>query len=69
MTVTLDGNEIPLWTRINVKKDQILEIGSKEENVKGIRAYLAIFGGIDIPDYLGSKSTFISKFKKIEFLF
>ncbi|MGH8047058.1 MAG: carboxyltransferase domain-containing protein, partial [Chthoniobacterales bacterium] len=39
-----------------IKSGQTLRIG--RVNGAGVRAYLAFAGGLDVPDYLGSKSTF-----------
>jgi urea carboxylase len=41
---------------INIEAGQTLKIGTVKNT--GARAYLAIAGGIQCPDYLGSKSTF-----------
>lgn len=57
MQPTVNGEPIPMWESIAVSKgDQIkfLHIGPV-----GFRAYMAIAGGIDVPPYLGSKSTCI----------
>ena len=56
MKARLDQQDVPFWKLINVEPGQILTIKGLE-NV-GARAYLAIKGGIDCPDYLDSKSTF-----------
>ncbi len=53
---TLDGVAIQLWQSYQVKAGSVLKIG-KITGV-GCRAYLAVQGGFDVPDYLGSKSTF-----------
>ncbi len=53
----IDGTPIPLWTAIEVHAGSILTIG-RAAGV-GIRGYLAILGGFDVPSYMGSKSTFI----------
>ncbi|MEI8362890.1 MAG: urea carboxylase [Betaproteobacteria bacterium] len=53
---TLDGVAIQLWQSYQVKAGSVLKIG-KIIGV-GCRAYLAVQGGFDVPDYLGSKSTF-----------
>ncbi|MBV1789394.1 urea carboxylase [Marinobacterium sp. D7] len=47
---------LPLWQTIAVKAGQQLHLGRIKE--AGARAYLAVRGGIQCPDYLGSKSTF-----------
>lgn len=41
---------------ISIKAGQTLKVGKVSQ--AGARSYLAIAGGIDCPDYLGSKSTF-----------
>lgn len=53
----LNGNSISLWEAIRVNKGDILTIENMRSNTLGFRQYLAIAGGIDIPSYLGSKST------------
>ncbi len=56
MDATIDGEPVASWQRIEVRKGQVLAIGKAATT--GCRAYLALAGGIDVPDYLGSKSTF-----------
>ena len=53
---TLDGASMAMWQSHIVKAGSTLKLGSI--NNKGCRAYLAVKGGFDVPDYLGSKSTF-----------
>ena len=53
---TLDGKPVAAWCAVRVKKGQTLRIGASDG--PGLRAYLAIRHGFDVPDYLGSKSTF-----------
>jgi urea carboxylase len=53
----LDGQRMPQWRAINVKRSSLLELGSAENS--GARAYLAVAGGLEAPLYLGSRSTFI----------
>ncbi|MBN2865060.1 MAG: urea carboxylase [Thiotrichales bacterium] len=53
---TLDKIEMPMWQAVSVKAGQILK--SKVIKEAGQRAYLAIQGGFDVPDYMGSKTTF-----------
>ncbi len=53
---TLDGEPISLWQSHQVKAGTILKLGKISD--AGCRAYLAVQGGFDVPDYLGSKSTF-----------
>jgi urea carboxylase len=53
----IDGNAVAPWTAIEVKKGALLEMGAVEG--AGARAYIAVAGGFDVPEYLGSRSTFI----------
>jgi urea carboxylase len=63
--VVITGAEIDIWLDdqlqgnnqiIDIKAGQILKTGSVKQ--AGARAYIAFTGGIQCPDYLGSKSTF-----------
>ncbi|WPK25411.1 hypothetical protein PUMCH_002724 [Australozyma saopauloensis] len=53
--VEVDGVAVKQWAPIHVKKGEKLAIGKLKS---GCRAYLAIRGGIDVCEYLGSRSTF-----------
>ena len=52
---TLDDAPIDFWAPVEAKAGQTLVVGKAEA---GCRSYLAVLGGVDVPDYLGSKSTF-----------
>ncbi|NBS93782.1 MAG: 5-oxoprolinase/urea amidolyase family protein, partial [Betaproteobacteria bacterium] len=54
--LTLDGEPLSLWQAHAVTADSVLRIGKLGE--AGCRVYLAVRGGFEVPDYLGSKSTF-----------
>jgi urea carboxylase len=56
LEVLLDGQPVAMWSAIDVAAGQVLKIGRVQS--AGVRAYLAVRGGWDVPDYLGSKSTF-----------
>jgi len=56
LTATLDGVPLSYWQAIPVKAGQVLKLGGV--NGPGVRAYIAVRGGIDVPLYLGSRSTF-----------
>ncbi len=56
MGAELDGIALANWTAHSVKAGAILCLGAVKG--AGCRAYLAVQGGFDVPDYLGSKSTF-----------
>ncbi len=53
---TLDGQTVPLWKAFPIAAGSTLALSAVEG--PGCRAYLAIAGGFDCPDYLGSKATF-----------
>jgi urea carboxylase len=56
MPATLDNKPVAQHRAFRVRAGQTLRIGSIDG--PGLRAYLAIRHGFDVPDYLGSKSTF-----------
>ena len=56
MALSIDGRAVAMNTVLNVLPGQVLRIGKLEG--AGCRAYLAVAGGFDVPDYLGSGSTF-----------
>ena len=57
MTVTLDGSPAPLWQAFEVRAGSLLRLAAASDT--GSRTYVAIRGGIDVPEYLGSRATFI----------
>ena len=56
MQAELNGVLIAFWTTISVSAGSILQL--KSINGAGARTYLAVQHGFNVPDYLGSKSTF-----------
>lgn len=54
--VTLDGKAQPMNQALLVLAGSILTLGTLVG--AGARSYLCLRGGLDVPDYLGSKSTF-----------
>ncbi len=56
MAADLDGKAVPFWTAVAVPAGGILRLGSIAG--AGYRTYLAVQGGLEVPDYLGSKATF-----------
>ena len=57
MSPTLDGKPIALWRAVRVRPGSVLRLGAVEG--PGMRCYLAFRGGLAVPEYLGSRSTFI----------
>ena len=56
MDATLNGKPLPFWKAHAVKAGAVLKLG--RVTAAGLRAYLAVAGGFDVPDYLGAKATF-----------
>jgi len=56
MPAEVDGVAVPFWTAVDVKAGSTLTLGAASGT--GCRAYLAVQRGFDVPEYLGSKSTF-----------
>jgi len=52
----LDGRPMPLWQEVQVSRNSLLELGTASN---GSRAQLAVAGGLEAPQYLGSRATFI----------
>jgi urea carboxylase len=57
MGARLDGQRVPSWRAISVHRGSVLRLGAATQG--GARAYIAVRGGIDVPEYLDSRSTFI----------
>ncbi len=55
--LTLNDQSVPGWKSLRVKSGDILDI---QQVKSGCRAYLAIGGGIDVPEVMGSRSTYVS---------
>ncbi|MFT4083841.1 MAG: urea carboxylase [Nocardioides sp.] len=54
--VTVDGDPVPQWEPLDVPAGGTLAVGAASG--PGLRTYLALRGGLDVPDYLGSAATF-----------
>ncbi len=57
MGAKLDGQPVERWKAFTVPAGSVLALGAAMD--AGMRAYLAVRGGIDAEPYLGSRSTFI----------
>ncbi len=55
LSATLDGLLVPSWQSISVRKDSILSFQGAQD---GMRSYLSVAGGIDVPLVMGSRSTY-----------
>jgi len=54
LVLTLDGHMMKTNQLVNARAGSVLKFGQKG---RGARAYLAVAGGIDVPEVLGSRST------------
>ena len=56
LTPKVDGSPLPMWQTVSVRENsQISFTGVRD----GIRSYLSVAGGIQVPEIMGSKSTYI----------
>lgn len=56
MKPTLDGAPFPMWESVAVAAGQVLALGAART---GARAYIAFAGGLDTPETMGSRATFV----------
>lgn len=56
LSPALDGEPIPRWTAVKVPADCDLSFQGASD---GMRSYLAVAGGIDVPVIMGSRSTYV----------
>ena len=56
MGATLDDQPLPLWQAVTVPAGAVLRLGAVQG--AGARTCVAVRGGLDVPLYLGSRSTF-----------
>ncbi len=57
MEAALDGSPMPFQTALQVPAGATLKLGAAQG--PGLRAYLAVGGGLEVGEYLGSDSTFL----------
>ncbi len=53
----LNGMDVPMWTVLRVSDGDVLSFGGICG--RGIRAYLCVAGGVDVPPVMGSRSTYL----------
>lgn len=56
MNPRLNGDRIPMWSSILVKKGDLLSFSGINS---GLRSYISFSRGLDVPEILASKSTFL----------
>nr|WP_240969157.1 urea carboxylase [Streptomyces sp. HNM0575] len=52
----VDGEPAPQWEPVTVPAGGTLEVGAPTD--RGLRTYVLLAGGLDVPDFLGSAATF-----------
>jgi biotin-dependent carboxylase-like uncharacterized protein len=55
MAASLNGADVPRWQAVRVRAGDVLKLGPAKA---GVRAYVAVSGGIDTPPALGSRATY-----------
>ena len=56
MPVTVNGAETPAWTTVLLRPGDVVKLGVARA---GVRAYVGLSGGIDVPLVLGSRATYL----------
>jgi antagonist of KipI len=56
LSPTINGEPVPMWKPVYIRKKSVLQFGACKS---GARAYLTAAGGFDIPEVMGSKSTYL----------
>jgi len=56
MGMTINEKPVECWRSFGVKSGDIIDI---KQVKSGCRAYLSVTGGIDVPDVMGSRSTYV----------
>ena len=57
MALSVNGRPAPQWSSLRVRKGDRVRFGQAST---GCRAYLAVTGGFDVPEVMGSRSTYVS---------
>jgi len=56
LSPALNNNPLPMWEAVKVCYGDTISFGYPK---RGCRSYLAVAGGIDVPEVMGSRSTYI----------
>ena len=56
LDLRLNGEPAPMWSALALKAGDRLRCG---QVAAGVRSYICVAGGIDVPDLLGSRSTYL----------
>src|SRR5207248_8133112 len=56
---TIEGARVPTGISWLVRAGSVVRFGQKPRSQGGMRCWLAVSGGIDVPEVLGSRSTYL----------
>jgi antagonist of KipI len=56
MPLTVNGAEAPAWATLPLRAGDVVKLGAARA---GVRAYVALSGGVDVTPVLGSRSTYL----------
>lgn len=56
MSVTINGQPLPLWRPVLADAGVVIKFSAARS---GCRSYLAVAGGFDVPEVMGSRSTYL----------
>ena len=56
VSAELNGMPVPQWQAVEAVEGSVLSLGAATD---GLRGYLCLGGGIDVPEVLGSRSTYL----------
>jgi biotin-dependent carboxylase-like uncharacterized protein len=56
LELRVNGRPAPMWVALALKAGERLQCG---QAVAGVRSYVCVAGGIDVPELLGSRSTYM----------
>ncbi|MBC2581096.1 biotin-dependent carboxyltransferase family protein [Clostridium sp. DJ247] len=56
LSPTINGVPVPMWRPVYLHKKGVLQFGASKS---GCRSYLAVAGGYNVPEIMGSKSTYL----------
>jgi len=56
LSPALNNNPLPMWEAVKVYSGDTISFGHPK---RGCRSYLSVAGGIDVPEVMGSRSTYV----------
>jgi biotin-dependent carboxylase-like uncharacterized protein len=56
LSLTVNGQDAPMWTTLPLRAGDTVKLGPARA---GVRGYIAFSGGIDVPEVLGARATYL----------